>query len=46
VKTPTSTPAVPRCEGETWLPENSRAQQRSCNAHHTPPFSRLGSAIA
>ena len=46
VKTATSTPAVRRCEGETWLAENSRPQQRSGNAHHTPPFFRLGSAIA
>jgi hypothetical protein len=46
VKTSTSTPAVRRCEGEVWLAENSRPQHRSGNAHRTPPFSRLGSAIA
>ena len=41
-----SAAAAMRCVGEIWLAENSRAQQRSCNAHHTPPFPGLGSAIA
>jgi hypothetical protein len=41
-----SAPAPVRCVGETWLAENSRAQQCSCNAHHTPTLARLGTAIA
>jgi hypothetical protein len=48
VETPSAAvPSTPvRCVGETWLAENSRAQQRSCNADHTPPFAGSGSAIA
>jgi hypothetical protein len=48
VETPSAAvPSAPvRCVGETWLAENSRAQQRSCNADHTPPFAGSGSAIA
>jgi hypothetical protein len=52
VETPTSAaveapsaPAVRRV-GEAWLAEKSRTQQRSCNAYYTPPFARLGSAVA
>ncbi len=41
-----SAPTPVRCVGEIWLAEDSRAQQCSCNAHHTPPFTRPGSAIA
>jgi hypothetical protein len=44
VETPSSTPAP--CVGEAWLAENSHAEQRSGNAHYTPPFARLGSAVA
>jgi len=44
VETPTSAPAVRRV-GEAWLAEDSRAQQCSCNAHHTPPFPGPGSAV-
>jgi hypothetical protein len=48
VETPSAAvPSAPvRCVGEIWLAENSRAQQRSCNADHTPPFAGSGSAIA
>jgi hypothetical protein len=50
VKTPAATvpsaPAAMRCVGEIWLAENSRAQQCSSNAHHTPPFAGPGSVIA
>jgi hypothetical protein len=50
VKTPATTvpsaPAAMRCVGEIRLAENSRAQQYSSNAHHTPPFAGPGSVIA
>jgi hypothetical protein len=48
VETPSAAvPSAPvRRVGEIWLAENSRAQQRSCNADHTPPFAGSGSAIA
>ena len=32
--------------GEIWLAENSRAQQRSCDAHHSPCLLRGGFVIA
>lgn len=32
--------------GEIWLAENSRAQQRSCNAHHSPCLPGGGFVIA
>jgi hypothetical protein len=38
--------APARCVGETWLAENGRAQQRSCNARHRPPLPGPCSAIA
>jgi hypothetical protein len=41
-----SAAATVRCVGEIRLAENGRAQQRSCNADHTPPVSGPGSAIA
>jgi hypothetical protein len=41
-----SAAAIVRCVGEIRLAENGRAQQRSCNADHTPPVSGPGSAIA
>jgi hypothetical protein len=47
---PTKSAAVPsapvRCVGEVWLAEDRCSEERSCNAHHTPPFARPGSAIA
>jgi hypothetical protein len=50
VKTPAATvpsaPATMRCVGEIRLAENSRAQQYSSNAHHSPPFAGSGSVIA
>jgi hypothetical protein len=41
-----SAAATVRCVGEIRLAENGRAQQRSCNADHTPPVAGPGSAIA
>jgi hypothetical protein len=41
-----SAAATMSCVGEIWLAENSRAQQRGCNAHHPPPFTGPGCAIA
>jgi hypothetical protein len=31
-----SVPSASASVGEIWLAENSRAQQRSCNTHHSP----------
>jgi hypothetical protein len=41
-----SSAATVCCVGEIWLADNSRAQQCSGNAQHTPRFAGPGSAIA
>ena len=40
-----SVPSASASVGEIWLAENSRAQQRSCNTHHSPCLPGIGFPI-
>jgi hypothetical protein len=42
----TAAASMRRCAGEVWLAEDSRAQQRGCNAHHNPCLPARGSVVA
>jgi hypothetical protein len=43
---PATVPSAAASVGETWLADNSRAQQRSCNAQHAPSLPGGGFVIA
>ena len=40
-----SVPSASASVGEIWLTEDSRAQQRSCNTHHSPCLPRSGFVV-